>query len=474
MVFNSFEFLCLLPLILIVYYTGLKIFSGRQPQFANALLLVVSYAIYIYVQPAYTAVLLWVTLVTYFGARAIDGRNDRRKLLIWTLGVMAVGPLLVFKYAGFIVTSVQSFIASIGIADVKEPILIKLIIPFGISFFTLQSLGYLFDVYRGRTTPEKNVIDYFLFVSFFPQIGAGPINRADLLFPQIKAQRTFRADLFTSGVKTLLWGYFLKVVMADRLAILVDPVYANYQHFSGLTCFLASLAYSLQIYGDFAGYSLMALGVGKLLGFNLTINFERPYFATSVTQFWHRWHISLSTWLRDYVYIPLGGSRKGKGRTYGNIFITFMVSGIWHGANWTFIVWGGMHGLFQMVEKFFGFNKRTYNRFGTVIAAIITFLLVNFAWIFFRMPTFADAFGIINRIFTLAPGNPVPLNNSNPIFMLGAIAVVIFVDLLVERNRVPSIYRTNSYVRLFVYTIVVIAILLFGVLDAGQFIYVNF
>ena len=224
-------------------------------------------------------------------------------------------------------------------------------VPIGISFFSFQAYGYLADVYYRRTDCERNLRDYALFISFFPQIASGPISKAKDLLPQIKSLKTFDADKATQGLKLLLWGLFLKVVLADRLGLYVDSIYDNYTYQTGFSLFVASLCYSLQIYGDFAGYSLMAIGVAKVLGFDLINNFNRPYFATSITDFWHRWHISLSIWLRDYVYIPLGGSRCSKLRTYWNIFATFLVSGIWHGANWTFIIWGIIHGVAQIAEK---------------------------------------------------------------------------------------------------------------------------
>ena len=259
----------------------------------------------------------------------------------------------------------------------------------------------MLDVYYGRIKAESNFLDYALFISFFPSILSGPINKASLVLPQIKSLRTyFDYGKAVEGLKMILWGMFMKVVVADRVGLYVDTVLPSYMNYTGVTCFAASIFYTIQIYADFAGYSLMAIGVGKVLGFELTENFRRPYFAVSVTEFWHRWHISLSTWLKDYVYIPLGGSRCSKLRNYWNIFVTFLVSGIWHGANWTFIVWGCMHGVCQIIEKTLGLNKKQSDSgWVKAVRILVTFLIVNFAWLFFRMPTLSDACGVIVRIF---------------------------------------------------------------------------
>ena len=351
-------------------------------------------------------------------------------------------------------------------------------IPLGISFFTFQAVGYMLDVYHGRIKAEKNFLDYALFISFFPSIISGPINKASLIMPQIKNLRTyFDYNKAVEGLKMLLWGMFMKVVVADRVGLYVDTILPYYQNYSGLTCFTASVFYTIQIYADFAGYSLMAIGVGKVLGFELTENFRRPYFAVSVTDFWRRWHISLSTWLKDYMYIPLGGSRCSKIRNYWNIFVTFLVSGIWHGANWTFIVWGIWHGLFQIIEKAIGQQKCEYEWLGKTVKIIITFLLVNFAWIFFRMPTLSDAVGVMSNIFDFSQ----PLNidvGSRHIFLLMIIGTTILFVKDFTDEYMPNKYKffdsKCTVVRWISYFMVIVLILLTGVFDAGQFIYANF
>jgi len=332
------------------------------------------------------------------------------------------------------------------------------------------------DVYHGRVKAEKNLLDYVLFVSFFPQVTSGPISTAEELMPQIKSTHKFNYEQGKQGLKYLLWGMFIKLVIADRLGLFVDTVYANYVHYSGSTCFVASVFYTLQIYCDFAGYSLMAIGIARTLGFNLIDNFRRPYLAVSITDFWKRWHISLTRWLTRQVYIPLGGSRCSKLRTYWNIFVTFIVSGIWHGANWTFIVWGVMHGILQIIEKALGWQKYEGKSMAVRgLRIIVTFLLVNFAWIFFRMPSIGDAFGIFNRIFSDV-GVP-NLSDMDPAIMivLGlALPILFFKDIKDEFFLGGQYIFNNRIIRWLIYIILFCYILLLGDLDGGQFIYVSF
>ena len=374
MVFNSFQFIWLFPLIFIGYYL-LSYLPGKKGQMlqhktSNSLLLLVSYGLYAQANAAFTLILLGVTFVTYSFALLIE-RSDvvkSKKLLIAGGSLLALLPLLVFKYYNFIVATSNSLFESIHCsADLPG---LNLAVPLGISFFTFQAVGYLMDVYYGHIKAERDWWDYMLFVSFFPQIMAGPISKAKDLLPQIKSYRRFDPDMATQGLKWFLWGLFLKVMMADRLAMYVDKVLDNYQFNSGTSCLLAVVFYSFQIYGDFAGYSFMAMGVGRLMGFRLINNFQRPYLATSITDFWRRWHISLSTWLKDYVYIPLGGSHCSKARNYWNIFVTFLVSGIWHGANWTFILWGVLHGEDVRLAK--GDYPKTSCSFGADLCYICT------------------------------------------------------------------------------------------------------
>lgn len=471
MIFNTFEFLWTFPIILCIYLIIQKDkIRTYYPKLGNTFLLIVSYALYIKWNPAYSLILLGVTVVTYFAALRIEKYNAYRnkKFIIWTGVILATLPLLVFKYYNFLLSQFNDLFSLLGI-EIGLPGL-NLIVPLGLSFFSLQAIGYLIDVYLQRIEAEHNWWDYMLFVSFFPQIASGPISKAKDLLPQIKADREFSESRFVQGLKWILWGMFLKVVVADRLGLIVNDTYVHMLTEPGGTLFIASLFYSMQLYCDFAGYSFMALGVGELLGFELINNFKRPYFAVSVTDFWHRWHISLSTWLKDNVYIPLGGSRCSKFKNYRNILITFFISGIWHGANWTFILWGGLHGAVQVVEKIIGQQKCHYGKLGKVIKILITFLIVNFAWIFFRMPSLKDAIYVIGKIFT---DFSVDINPWKICFLLSSI--VIFKDLMdeLEIKTMRFLHSGSVVIRWLTYLLLVFSIMVFGVYG-GQFIYSGF
>lgn len=479
MIYNSFNFLVLFPLLFLLYY----VIPAKYPKLRNWFLLIVSYVLYISWKPAFALVLLGVSLITYWGGQVLQvdegypNKGNKRKHLVWLFVLLGLLPLLVYKYYNFLNNSLSSGLAAIGF-QFSLPGL-NWAVPIGISFFTFQAVGYMIDVYSGRIKAERNVVDYLLFVSFFPSIISGPINKASLVLPQIKNFRPyFDYGKAVAGLKMLLWGMFMKVVVADRVGLYVDTVLPSYMNYTGVTCFAASIFYTIQIYADFAGYSLMASGVGKVLGFELTENFRRPYFAISVTDFWHRWHISLSTWLKDYVYIPLGGSRCSKLRNYWNIFVTFLVSGIWHGANWTFIVWGAMHGVIQIVEKALGIQRYSgQNSFVKASRILITFLLVNFAWVFFRMPSLADACGVIRHIFDLNQSMSLEVTSMH-IFLLMVVGTIIllFKDVRDEfaPNKMLLFESKHKVVRWISYVAVIIMIMLTGVFDAGQFIYANF
>ena len=477
--YSSINFLIFFPLVFLGYY----LIPAKYQKGRNLFLLLTSYALYISWKPAYVLVLLGVTLITYWGGQILQLRDKdeglrarKKKMLVWLFSLIGLLPLLVFKYYNFLNESIASGLATIG-WHFQLPGL-NWVIPIGISFFTFQAVGYMLDVYHGRIKAEKNFLEYALFVSFFPSILSGPINKASLVLPQIKNLRKyFDYDKAVAGLKMLLWGMFMKVVVADRVALYADTVLTEYMHYTGMSCFVASIMYTIQIYADFAGYSLMAIGVGKVLGFELTENFRRPYFAVSVTDFWRRWHISLSTWLKDYVYIPLGGSRCSKLRNYWNIFVTFLVSGIWHGANWTFIVWGIWHGLFQIIEKAIGQQKCEYGWFGKTVKIIITFLLVNFAWIFFRMPTLTDACNVIMRIFdfTLPFTLFIDLIPNLPFTVMG-IGMSLAKDIRDEfyPDKLQLMNNRNIVVRWCTYLVLIVSILMTGVMSADQFIYANF
>ena len=476
MVFNSFNFWLIFPFIFVIYWA----IPSKYNKWRNMFLLAVSYLLYMNWNPAFAIVLLGVTAITYSGAKCIEQSKTSSKILIcWCFGLLGLLPLLVFKYYNFLNDSLTEGLENIGI-HFSLPGL-NWAIPVGISFFTFQAVGYLLDVYHKRITAEDNILNYALFVSFFPQVTSGPISTAKDLMPQFKNSHTFNYGQGVEGLKMLLWGMFLKCVVADRLGIYVDTVYSNYTHYSGATCFLASIFYTIQIYGDFAGYSLMAIGIAKTIGFDLINNFNRPYFATSITDFWKRWHISLTRWLTTHVYINLGGNRCSKWRQYWNIMVTFLVSGLWHGANWTFVVWGFIHGLLQIVEKALGVDPKgrfahrmEALKFLKPIRIIITFMLVNFAWIFFRMPTISDAWNVICKIATTDKGMYQEVQ-----YM--PIMVLIFAMLIVGEfseeyldGRLNLFSCKYGLVRRGAYLMLFALLLLYGVLDASSFIYVSF
>lgn len=476
MLFNSFNFWLIFPFIFSIYW----IIPSKFHSIKKFYLIAISYVLYMLWDVAHSLILFGITILTFYGAIIIErlknkGKSYKRKMISLIFVIISFFPLFIFKYYNFITNSTSQLFANIGF-NIDLPGL-NWAIPIGISFFSFQAIGYLLDVYHNRINAEHNFIDYTLFVSFFPQITSGPISKADDLIPQLKNLRPFCYKQGVEGLQFLLWGMFIKVVVADRLGIFTDTVYSNYTYYSGADCFIASIFYSIQIYGDFAGYSLMAMGIAKCLGINLINNFNRPYFATSITSFWKRWHISLTKWLTSQIYIPLGGSRCSKARTYGNIMITFLVSGIWHGANCTFIVWGAMHGLLQIIEKHFNIqNHHTNNILVNFIKITTTFMLVNFAWILFRMPTITDASNVFSQIFTSFPGEILyGTSNSDKFLMLLGI-IILFSKEAIEEFFHNKIHWDlfSPILRFSIYIIIFAMIISIGVLDAGQFIYVNF
>ena len=469
MLFNTFNFWVIFPLIFVFYW----LIPSKCGIAKKTFLILVSYLLYMNYNAAYALVLLYITIVTYGGGLLLKKVNGGRKMGITVGALLTLGPLLIFKYYNFICGNCNELLSLAGLR-VSLPGL-NWAIPLGISFFTFQAIGYLWDVYYKRIQAEKSFVDYLLFVSFFPQIASGPISKASELLPQMKKPHSFKYAQAVAGLKLLLWGMFLKVVVADRLGLYVDTVYRGYEHYSGTTCFIASLFYSIQIYGDFAGYSLMAIGIAKTLGFDLINNFQRPYFSVSVTDFWRRWHISLSRWLKDYVYIPLGGSRCSKWRNYWNILVTFLVSGIWHGANWTFIVWGILHGAFQIVEKALGFQKYAGNKgWQKGIRILVTFLLVNFAWIFFRMPSLGEAWDVIIKIFADFDGEIYKSSNTNLLLYLTGIFILLLKEMKDEFWTGWNTVLDKKAVKWAVCLMLFVMIIGIGVLDSGQFIYANF
>lgn len=474
MVFNSIQFLWLFPIIFILYYCLCYINRKRQITWlANATLLIMSYGLYMQWNAFYAIILLWVTFVTYIGALWLTHNTIhlKKKHKCWLVVTGGVLPLLIFKYYNFSVANINNIIGS-------ELTGLNWAIPLGISFYTFQAVGYFDDVYKGKIQPERNFFNYATFVSFFPQILSGPISRASDLLPQIKATRQFDYKQAVEGLKLLLWGMFMKVVVADRLGVFVDATYSNISESSSPTCIAACIAYSIQIYGDFAGYSSMAVGVGKLLGFDLINNFNRPYFAPSITEFWKRWHISLTRWLTAHIYISLGGNRCSKIRQYLNIMVTFLVSGFWHGANWTFIIWGILHGFFQTVEKACGLQScNSTHPIIYLIRICLTFVLVTFAWILFRCPDF-DTFSLMMHQIINGPREifDINLGTVHPLVIWIPLITLLASEISAEFLNGKFNFMSNKHfaVRWSCYLFILLQILVFGLLDSGTFIYANF
>ncbi|WP_310391689.1 MBOAT family O-acyltransferase [Hymenobacter sp.] len=395
MLFNSLHFLVFFPVVVGLYF-------GLAPRWRGWLLLLASYYFYMSWRAAYALLLLATTLLDYYSGYRMGQLPTKQARRPWLYLSLAsnLGTLFVFKYFNFFRDAALQLAEALHLPHGTGPAL-GLLLPVGVSFYTFQSVGYIVDVYQGRLAAERNFGRFALFVAFFPQLVAGPIERGGHMLPQFRRTHEFDYARVVSGLRLMAWGLFKKVVVADRLALLVNPVFNNpRQHPEGPLLVLATLAFTFQIYGDFSGYTDLARGAARVLGFEFNLNFRQPYQAASVAEFWRRWHISLSSWFRDYVYIPLGGSRVGPGRAYGNLLAVFLLSGLWHGANWTFLVWGGLHGLYLVVgtgarplrerlAQRTGLAGHPRLRRGLGVAA--TFGLVAYAWIFFRANSLADA-----------------------------------------------------------------------------------
>lgn len=469
MLFNSIAFLLFFPILCALYFC----IPASQLRLRNLLLLVASYYFYMNWDPAYALLLLTSTVITYLAALGIGYFKEKRKKKICLVSslVLNLAILFLFKYFNFLAMNIETALQASGFA-VNMP-KFALLLPVGISFYIFQALGYSIDVYRGTVKIERDFPMYALFVSFFPQLVAGPIERSQNLLPQFKQQHRFDYDAVMSGVKLMVWGYFMKLVLADRCGIYVDTIFNNVDKHNGGSYLVASLLFPFQIYGDFAGYSLIAIGVARVLGFRLMENFHRPYFACTIGEFWHRWHISLSTWFKDYVYIPLGGNRVGKLRNYFNLLITFVVSGIWHGANWTFLCWGTIHGILLCIEKAFGISKQKYTGAKKSFHWAATFVLVCFAWILFRANNLSDAVSVVTGIFTNL-GTPKP-EYANFMAIGLAMTVLLTKEFADEFNWKIRVADSKSWLVRHIYLIIMIAyIILFGVLGGDQFIYFQF
>ena len=493
MLFNSQLFLLFFPVVTLVYFV--------LPHRVRYLwLLAASYYFYMCWNAKYALLLLTSTAITYGSGLLLHRTRSQGIRRVWVALSVAsnLGILFFFKYYDFAVSTLQRA-ANLLHLRLRIPAF-DVLLPVGISFYIFQALSYTMDVYRQELEPERNFFRYALFVSFFPQLVAGPIERSTNLLPQMSQRHYFDADRVRDGLQLMLWGFFEKIVIADRAAIVVNQVYEHYQQipsYGMVQILAAALLFSVQIYCDFGGYSHIAIGAAQVMGFELMDNFRQPYFATSIREFWHRWHISLSTWFRDYLYIPLGGSRCGTLRRRINLMITFLVSGLWHGAAWNFVIWGGLHGLYQIVGEWLapagrqlrqGLHIAQDSPLLRAVQRLWTFLLVTVAWMFFRASGMRDLILLVQKAlghrdwYMLWNGAllKLGLDGVEMAVLLAAMAVLFVVDLLHE-HKVPLRQRINAWpvpARWAVSMAGIAAVLLFGIYgagyEAGAFIYFQF
>ena len=468
MLFNSFEFLLFFPLVCIIY------FALGKNKYRNPFLLIASYYFYMNWKPIYALLILTSTVLTYGCGLLVEkyqGKQGKRKLFLTVSLVLNFGILFVFKYYNFINESVFSLMEMMHLRWTVPNL--DILLPVGISFYTFQAVGYSVDVYRGTLKAERNFFTYALFVSFFPQLVAGPIERAKNLLPQFHEEHRLDYNNVCEGFKQMVWGFFMKLCVADVLSQYVDAVYNNVANHNGTSMILATIFFTFQIYCDFGGYSNIAIGASKIMGYNLMENFHRPYLSLSMKEFWKRWHISLSSWFMDYVYIPLGGNRCKYSRHLLNLLITFLVSGIWHGANWTFVIWGAYHGVLICLNNIKTKLLGKPNRKLTLLRVPLCFLLAAFGWIFFRANNVADAFTIIGKIFA----DWGPLFSDKDVFLTGflSIAILICKDIKDEASiRLNFMHSKHIVVRYASVAMIITYIMLFGALSGGQFIYFQF
>lgn len=498
MLFNSSAFLIFFPIVVVIYFV-------LPQKLKNLWLLIASYYFYMCWNAQYAILILMSTVVTYGSGLLMDQvknssyHEDKKvtlkKLIVTGSFIINLGILFYFKYLNFLLETIGNVLARVNInLNIST---FDILLPVGISFYTFQALSYTMDVYRDDICAEKNFLRYALFVSFFPQLVAGPIERSKNLIKQLSVPKPFDFLRAREGFLLMIWGYFLKLVISDRVAIFVDAVYKDHDTFKGWYIILATILFAVQIYCDFSGYSTIAMGAAKILGIELMDNFNAPYLSTSVADFWRKWHISLTSWFKDYLYIPLGGSRKGQLRKYLNKLIVFLISGLWHGANLSFVIWGGINGLYQIAgeilqpfrDKGVELLKLNRNSLGhKLFKGIITFILVDFSWIFFRASGFRESFDIIRAMITVH--NPwilmdgslytCGLDSRNFLLLMLSIGVLIMADICKTKGiRIRSVIAQQDYwCRHLIILFSICFILVFGIwgsgYDAAGFIYFQF
>ncbi|MCH5257134.1 MAG: MBOAT family protein [Lachnospiraceae bacterium] len=498
MLFNSIEFLTFFPLIVLSYFV-------IPEKFKQPLLLMASYYFYMCWNAKYVLLILLLTVITYVSGLLIGKVNNssydvvkQTALKNWIVAgsfIINLGILFYYKYINFALTILTNLFAQIHI-QLNAPVF-DIILPVGISFYTFQSLSYTMDVYRNEIYAEKNFFRYALFVSFFPQLLAGPIERSKNLLKQLAVPKKFCFEDAREGILLMMWGFFLKIVLADRIAIFVDTVYGDFSTYPGAYLVVATLLFAFQIYCDFAGYSTIAMGAAKILGIKLMENFDAPYLSTSVSEFWKKWHISLTSWFKDYLYIPLGGSRRGSIRKYINKMIVFLLSGLWHGPSFSFIAWGGLNGLYQIIgemlkpirDKLVSVLRLDRESLGhKLIHIAATFVLVDFSWIFFRAYSFKEALEIIKSMITVK--NPwvlfdsslymCGLDEKNFHLMLLGIVILLFADFCKRKGiKIREVVvRQDYWFRWCFFAFAISAIFTLGVwgqdYNEANFIYFQF
>ena len=482
MLFNSIQFAVFLPIVFFIYWIigYAKISDSLKLRMQNSFVVIASYVFYGWWDWRFLILIAFTSFCSW-GSGLLIHRTSliRRKIVsskFWLVAniVLNLGILAVFKYYDFFVTS---FAGMLGVDASRH--LLNVILPVGISFYTFQALSYSIDVYRGKIQPTKDAVAFFAYVSFFPQLVAGPIERATNLLPQFEKNRSFDYAEAVDGCRRILWGLFKKIIVADNCAIYVDQIWGNYANQSGSTLVLAAILFAFQVYGDFSGYSDIAIGTSKLFGITLMDNFLTPYFSRNVAEFWKRWHISLNTWFVDYVYIPLGGSREGRWNTIRNTFVIFLLSGLWHGANWTYVGWGAYHALLFVPLILLGTTKkyRDTARFSQFPQIILTFILVAFGLIIFRAPSIVDAWEYVSKMFSSGLLTMPYLVNRHYYMPLFVNLMILVCMEWCNRNRKHPLdlsFIHNHMIKYAIYIILILLIIFFTPPTPSPFIYFQF
>lgn len=478
MLFDSIEFAVFLPLVFAVYW----FLINRSLKLQNAFLILASYVFYGWWDWRFLFLIIFSSGVDYFVGKRLSNTTEssKRKVLLWVSIVINIGLLGLFKYFDFFAKSFAEAFTLLG--QPLDPVLLKIVLPVGISFYTFQTLSYTIDVYRRKLEPTQDILSFFAYVSFFPQLVAGPIERATNLLPQFCKKRVFSYDRAADGMRQILWGLFKKVVIADNCAGIVDPIFKHAADLNGSTLAFGAIFFSIQVYGDFSGYSDMAIGTARLFGFNLKPNFLYPYFSRDTAEFWRRWHISLSTWFRDYLYIPLGGSRGGTWQNVRNVFVIFLVSGLWHGANWTYVVWGGLHACCFILLILMGNHRKNLDviargRYLPSVKELLqmgfTFALLSLLLIVFRVETLSDAWIYINNVFSGTIISRIQIYESKAFIPLIA---VLFLAEWLSREKLHALEGLTKYNRGWRWTIYIgLILIIFSFKGESQaFIYFQF